>query len=56
MIFLLLSKTRVDHILQILNTNPLNIELTVEKEFNGAINFLDVTITRKQNKKLVQLH
>ena len=31
---------------------PLNIEFTLEKQVGGAINFLDVSITRKQNQKL----
>ena len=44
--------TQVDRILQILNANPLNIKFTMEKESKRAINFLDVTITRKQNRKL----
>ena len=51
-IFIVVPNTHVDHILQIFNTNPLNIEFTLEKEFNRAVNFLDVTITKKQNKEL----
>ena len=51
-IFIVVPNTHIDHILQIFNTNHLNIEFTLEKELNGAINFLDVTITTKQNKKL----
>ena len=51
-ILIVIPNTHVDHILQIFNTNPLNIEFTFENEFEGAINFLDVTITRKQNQKL----
>ena len=51
-IFIVVPNTHIDQILEIFNTNPLNIEFTLEKELNGAINFLDVTITRKQNKKL----
>ena len=51
-IFIVVPNTHIDHILEIFNTNPLNIEFALEKELNGAINFLDATITRKQNKKL----
>ena len=51
-IFIMVPNTHVDRILQIFNTNPLNIEFTLEKEVGGAINFLDVSITRKQNQKL----
>ena len=49
-IFIVVRNTHIDDIVQIFNTNPLNIEFILEKEFNGAINFLDVTITRKQKK------
>ena len=34
------------------NTNPFNIKFTLKKEVDGTINFLDVSIMRKQNRKL----
>ena len=37
---------------KIFNTNPFNIKFTLEKEVDGTINFLDVSIMRKQNRKL----
>ena len=51
-ILIMVPNTHVDRILQIFNTNPLNIEFTLEKEVGGAINFLDVSITRKKNQRL----
>ena len=43
--------SQVDRIFQIFNANPLNIKFTFENESERAINFLDVTIIRKQNQK-----
>ena len=52
-ILIVVPNTHVDRILQILNTNPFNIKFTLEKEVDSTINFLDVSIMRKQNRKTV---
>ena len=51
-ILIVAPSTQVDRILQIFNANTLNIKFTLEKESERAINFMDITITRKQNQKL----
>ena len=42
----------LDFEVQIPNANPLNIRFSLEKESESAINFMDITITKKQNQKL----
>ena len=42
----------IDNILQLFNTNQFNIKFALEKEKKRTINFLDISITRKQDQKL----
>ena len=51
-ILIVVHNTHVERILQISNTNLLNIEFTLGKVVDSAINFVYVSITRKQNQKL----
>ena len=51
-ILIVVPYTHVDRILQIFNTIPFNFKFTLEKGVNGTINFLDVSIMKKQNRKL----
>ena len=50
--FILLSDTEIDNILQFFNANQFNIKFTLEEEKERTINFLDISITRKQDQKL----
>ena len=51
-ILIVVPVTEIDNILQFFNTNQLNIKFTLEKEKERTINFLDISITRKQDQKL----
>ena len=51
-ILIAVPNTEIDNILQFFNTNNFNIKFTLEKEIEQTINFLDISITRKQDQKL----
>lgn len=50
--FWIVKGSEVDHILSLLNSYHPKIKFTVEKETNEHINFLDVTVIRKNGKLL----
>ena len=51
-ILIVAPHTEIENILQCFNTNQFNIKFTLEKEKERPINFLDISITRKQDQKL----
>ena len=40
----------IDKFLQYLNAQPINIRFTIEIEVDGSLSFLDISISRKDNK------
>lgn len=50
--FWIVKRSEVDHILSLLNDYHPKIKFTVERETNEHINFLDVTVIRKNGKLL----
>ena len=51
-ISIVVPDTEIENILQCFNANQFNIKFTLEKEKERTINFLDISITRKQDQKL----
>ena len=51
-ILVVVPDTEIYNILQFFNVNQFNIKFTLEKERVRTITFLDISITRKQDKKL----
>ena len=54
-ILIVVPDTEIENILQFFNENQFNIKFTLEKERERTINFLDISITRKQDQKNSQL-
>lgn len=48
--FWIAKRSQVEYILNVLNSFHHRIKFTCEKEENGAINFLDITLIRKHNE------
>ena len=51
-ILIAVPNTNIDNILQFFKTNKFNIKFPLEKEIERTINFLDISIARKQDQKL----